>query len=502
MNDTDKPWAEKWDLLEEIASDEHGATYLVQNQRDASSFGVLKLLALTEDPRARKRIRAEVETLKLLTEKGAAVPAVLNANTDRANDKNVPLFFVTDWIDGQTLDEYVRHREYLAIEEALDVVTQVANVVAIGHAEGLGHGLLNPDNVLVRLDDNDAKDVVVIGYRSSPSSSANLSHRPARERDGSEFLHVPENNLDGGRRRDLRVDVAQLCGLLFFCLTGRYPQFLRDSDRRPPHQRPGIRFAGLADDSHELKLLEALFDRGFRPAVADQFQSVDEFLCELAAIRSCYETEEPSLSVVAQRESHVIRLHDPVTKLEHLKPRIPALYDQLIAAIGTTYKGEYLGLFKVKFRSVNLSTNRASALLGLEWMHPYNRVWMLTVPPHDRIREVTYGLGVSGNELQVFRYLRNANPGEWQSPEFLVAYPIDRTPDFGGIVRDFKRWLHSSMTALRAEIVPGTSLVTTPVVVDRAARKDARRDTLPTAPRPAILRQLSSTHGQQDAAAL
>jgi hypothetical protein len=95
----------------------------------------------------------------------------------------------------------------------------------------------------------------------------------------------------------------------------------------------------------------------------------------------------------------------------------------------------------------------------MELLHPSNRVWILRVPPHDRIREITYGMGLSGSEIHIYRYLRNVNPGGWQSPEFLVSYPVDEELSFAEVAHDFKEWLRRSMQELRDEIVPPVASV-------------------------------------------
>jgi hypothetical protein len=76
------------------------------------------------------------------------------------------------------------------------------------------------------------------------------------------------------------------------------------------------------------------------------------------------------------------------------------------------------------------------------------------VPPHQRQKEIAYGLGICANEFKVARYIRNANPGGWEIPEIIVSYPIDDEPTFAEVVMDFKQWLRRSIQDLRREILP------------------------------------------------
>jgi serine/threonine protein kinase len=454
-----QPWDDKWEIcVRNLGEGGQGTTHLVRS-KETGDQAVLKELRDPNDLKARRRMRLEVVSLQTLAEYGARVPTTLDDNLSSVDEIGVPLYFVMEYADGHTLDQFIKINGSVDICQAICIVEQICETISIGHREKLLHRDLKPKNIMLCDDADGKKQSVVLDYGLSFNDRHDEGLTTAGESFWNEFLSLPETNVRGDDRRDFRTDITALCGLLFYCVSGNYPEQLMDSNARPPHRRPGIVFKGMDDQSDERILLDAIFTRGFRLRSNDRFQSVDEFVSGLTAIKSTLGGQRLSIGAIAQRDSELIRLRDRIIQLEELKPRIPNLYAQLISEIGATYKGENLGLFKIKGREEQLHTSEASARLRMELLHPSNRVWILRVPPHDRIREITYGMGLSGSEIHIYRYLRDVNPGGWQSPEFLVSYPVDEELSFAEVAHDFKEWLRRSMQELRDEIVPPVASV-------------------------------------------
>jgi hypothetical protein len=103
-------------------------------------------------------------------------------------------FVVNEWGSGDSLDVMLGGEGPLSPRRAAWLVSEVAAAVAAGHRVGVTHGRLNPENVLV----DHAGAVRVIGYAV----------------DAAMF------GLGPGRAS---TDVADLGGLLYAALTGRWP---------------------------------------------------------------------------------------------------------------------------------------------------------------------------------------------------------------------------------------------------------------------------------------
>src|SRR5215471_7942531 len=60
-------------------------------------------------------------------------------------------FIATEFIDGETLRERLR-KAPMKLNEALNVATQIASALSAGHAAGIVHRDIKPDNAMIRRD--------------------------------------------------------------------------------------------------------------------------------------------------------------------------------------------------------------------------------------------------------------------------------------------------------------------------------------------------------------
>ncbi|GAA4668177.1 protein kinase family protein [Nocardioides nanhaiensis] len=114
---------------------------------------------------------------------------VLDAERDEAI-----CYVVNEWGDGVSLDILVASRGPVAARQSAWLVGQVAEGIATAHAAGVAHGRLVPENVLV----DRHGEVKIIGLCVDAAMHGRAGDRAA-------------------------ADVADLAGLLYCALTGRWP---------------------------------------------------------------------------------------------------------------------------------------------------------------------------------------------------------------------------------------------------------------------------------------
>ncbi len=212
---------------------------------------------------------------------------VLEIPADGADPARVAV--INEWIQGESLLSFMAAREWnpLELQQAISIVSEVAQALQLAHDLRVRHGRLLPSNVLL----TDSGEVRVIGM----AIDAVLLGAPYED-------HI-------------RSDINALGGLLYLMLTGRTP-FDPDILGYEAHQAPSAPRPRAhleppshlrADIPHEL---DVLIGRSMielrRPRGTTKFRTVNEFLQALAQIRAGLEPvaagpRSPRLSAIAVR---------------------------------------------------------------------------------------------------------------------------------------------------------------------------------------------------------
>src|SRR5262249_40072840 len=121
-----------------------------------------------------------------------------------------------------------------------------------------------------------------------------------------------------GDRRDKRSDIAAICAVFYYCLTGGIPGQLLDGKGLPPHKREkqSVRQALTADPRCEQ--VELLLDRGFAVEMENRFQAVDELAGRLKGVLEAKGKPIRTLAAVVAEQKIRLRRFDRKTQLiEH-----------------------------------------------------------------------------------------------------------------------------------------------------------------------------------------
>lgn len=154
------------------------------------------------------------------------------------DDRDGLTWVINEWGEGVSLD-IMLERSTLPPTRAAWLTREVAEAIASAHAQGLHHGRLNPEAVLV----TDAGSVKVIGFVVNAAF------------EGPAPVH-PAYGVIGGRE----ADVIDLAGILYAALTGKWPGIAPSAVPRAPRDgrrplRPRQVRAGVP------RTLDAICDR-------------------------------------------------------------------------------------------------------------------------------------------------------------------------------------------------------------------------------------------------
>lgn len=279
------PWDSEWEVVRPLEPGGQGKTYLVQSRNMAGTSGVLKVLKNTGSSQARRRMQQEVVNLDLIANAGGRVPRVLASNTEAYADVKVPLYFVMEYFEGTHLAEMIAKGGNLSIDNAIDLVLDIADTVAVGHGERVLHRDLKPENIVIRQHVTGAREVFVVDFGLSFNNDGPTDVTNADEAFRNKFLTLPETYMAGEDHRDARSDLTAISGLLLFCLTGRSPQMLLDSQGRQPHQRPDALLKEILPGDNRIHHLNSFFSLAFRHDVSERFQTMHELIGRLSGLR-------------------------------------------------------------------------------------------------------------------------------------------------------------------------------------------------------------------------
>jgi hypothetical protein len=157
------------------------------------------------------RFLAEIKMVAGLTH-----PHVLPLH-DSGELDGVP-FFVMPFIDGGSLRDRLEAEGSLAAQEAVEITGQIAGALQAAHDQGIVHGDVKPENILLTRGHALLADFGIAGKSSGEQDSEERAEGPT----GTPAYMSPEQAGAGGGF-DLRSDLYSLGCVFFEMLTGRPP---------------------------------------------------------------------------------------------------------------------------------------------------------------------------------------------------------------------------------------------------------------------------------------
>lgn len=134
-------------------------------------------------------------------------------------------YFAMELVRGGTITRWCREHE-LALEERLRLFIQVCQAVQHAHEKGILHRDLKPSNVLVtEVDGAPVPKVIDFGIAKAMDSGSldGLTMLTREEQVIGTPVYMSPEQIEGGRRLDVRSDVYALGALLYEMLTGAQP---------------------------------------------------------------------------------------------------------------------------------------------------------------------------------------------------------------------------------------------------------------------------------------
>jgi serine/threonine protein kinase len=443
------PWEEKWDFVSELPPGGQATTFRVKSKPDSTINGVIKQLKNNKSAQARRSIFKEVASLRIVANANGSVPRVLDDNVGEFENDSIKLYFVMEYIAGKTLDDYVKERGHLDLESAVNLVLDICNTIKIAHDQDVLHRDLKPKNIVVDSKDGQIHTTILDYGLSFNNDDSQEDITKANERFRNEFLSLPETNIVDGNRRDPRSDYTAICGIFYFCLTGYYPELLRDGGDNPPNNRKGKSIREILDNSTKLPSLDTFFHIGFAPNISERFQNLDDVIKRLNAIKdnsTLPPAEDPK--IVASRFSAIIRKNNRSVQIGEIRNKI----DQVLLEFSNyaiKQIGQRLDHFIVQFMKISHTLQLPA---GIDEVGAQSVIYV-KLDHSNKSEYIIYKIGSVGEEAIIFQCvvpdellipkgpIRSIKPDipNWRE---VYRYPGEIPPSKEFLLEDFKRTLN------------------------------------------------------------
>jgi len=453
------PWEKNWVEIEPLGGGGQGDTLLVKSISGEPARAVLKLLKSqkVQDSKARGRMAIEVTNLKVLRNAGGKVPQVLDGNTEKFEDQNATLYFVMEFIQGETLAKAVQSSNGLPVETSIGIAIDLCSTLRTAIKSGIVHRDIKPENIIVR--SLEPPDVVMVDFGLSfNEEDADHNFTSADESLDNKFLSLPERRGPDENKRDFRSDLTGICAILFYCLTKCVPRNLRDSQNRPPHRWQNYSLSGKIQNENQLTNLNLFFNRGFNHEIDSRFQTVDELFNRLEEILKPEAiTPVEDLDVVAERETAALRRNDRKTQLSVYFSNATTLQQSINLCLGEIGKTlQKHGSFSTQL--YDMLTNRGSGKIDQGDLIAKTTI-AVSVQNHQITRHIHYTLISQGTECGIYRSIDEIVPGSpTKSVEPLTLvyrYDGDSMPTAFTVVADLKATVTRTISAISQKIQSG-----------------------------------------------
>lgn len=259
---------EGFTIVRELHASAHSQVHLAVDDETGEQVALKTPAAdLREDADALDRLLLEEWVARRLHS-----PHVLRACT--ADRPRAHLFVAMEYVEGQTLAQWMTDHPRPALDAVRGLVAQLAQGLQALHGMEMLHQDLRPENVMV----DRAGTVKIIDFGTV--HVAGLAQAPAREIVGSLQYTAPEHFVGGAITA--AADLFALAVLTYQMLSGQLPYGLQVTQLRHSADCKRLRYVSLRHHRPDLPAwLDAMLHKALQPDPARRQEAVSEFVHDL-----------------------------------------------------------------------------------------------------------------------------------------------------------------------------------------------------------------------------
>jgi serine/threonine protein kinase len=259
-------------IVRELHGSSRSHIYLaVDTETDTTVAIKIPSIDLRDDPAYLKRFMMEEWVARRIDSPHVLKPCL------PARKRNY-LYVVMEFVDGQTLTQWMIDNPTPALETVRDVAEQIAKGLRAFHRKEMLRQDVRPDNIMI----DKTGTVKIIDFGSTKVAGV-IEAAPAADRNeilGTAQYTAPEYFLgEGGTRRS---DLFSLGVITYQMLTGRLPYGAAVAQARTRAQMGKLKFKSALDDEREIPAwIDGALRKAVHPDPRQRQEELSEFVFEL-----------------------------------------------------------------------------------------------------------------------------------------------------------------------------------------------------------------------------
>jgi serine/threonine protein phosphatase PrpC/predicted Ser/Thr protein kinase len=263
---------EGYRIVREIHGSSRSHIYLgVDGQTDTPVAIKIPSIDMRDDPASLKRFLMEEWIARRIDS-----PHVLKPRS-QSRRRNY-LYVVMEFVDGQTLSQWMIDHPRPELETVRDIVEQIAKGLRAFHRKEMLHQDLRPANIII----DKTRTVKIIDFGSVRVAGVAEASPPTDHDDilGTAQYAAPEYFL--GEQGSTRSDLFSLGVITYQMLTGKLPYGASVAKARTKSQVRKLRYDSVLDDDREIPIwIDATLRKAVHPDPSMRYASLSEYLFDL-----------------------------------------------------------------------------------------------------------------------------------------------------------------------------------------------------------------------------
>ena len=207
--------ANRYRVVKQLGQGGMGSVWLAEDTQLDNKLFAIKMLPsiLVANKRAYRQLKDEALVAMRLVH-----PNIVQIRAFEENNGNP--FLVMDYVDGQTLDDYLADKGKLSEDDVLRVLRPIAAALDYAHAKGVIHRDVKPGNVMIAKDGTP----YILDFGIAREIQETLTRVTGKLSSGT-LLYMSPEQLNGAQPKPAQ-DVYSFAAMVYECLKGE-PPFVR-----------------------------------------------------------------------------------------------------------------------------------------------------------------------------------------------------------------------------------------------------------------------------------